>query len=164
MTVLDADQDLTTAEVAALFRVSTASVLAWADQGLLNSTGRRWRARTFGLREVERLRAAPEGWDFGPDEVMRPDEVARVLGLTVRTVGLWADRRKLVAFRTPGGNRRYSRQQIERVRQEDDLERPERGESPPGRPWGVARGRKAGAVPALGAHRRSPRGQGGGGL
>jgi excisionase family DNA binding protein len=43
-------------------------------------------------------------------------EVARVLGLAVRSVQLMVDRGELEAWKTPGGHRRISRQSVERWR------------------------------------------------
>mgnify|MGYP000314634303 CR=1 FL=1 len=55
------------------------------------------------------------GWDFGPRWLMRTSEVADVFQVNVRTVVRWAELGKLSCIRTPGGERRYSRQQVEHV-------------------------------------------------
>ena len=71
----------------------------------------------------------------------RTIEVARLLGLAVRSVQLMVDRGELEAWKTPGGHRRISRASVER--------------------WLAARqGRRAGrrAPPAPGAQ-REPRGE-----
>ncbi len=46
-------------------------------------------------------------------------DVARVLGLAVRSVQLMVDRGELQAWKTPGGHRRISRQSVERWRDGD---------------------------------------------
>ncbi|WP_396445205.1 helix-turn-helix domain-containing protein [Actinomadura sp.] len=56
-----------------------------------------------------------DGWDFGPEWVIRPGEVARMFGVHRRTVARWAERGELASIRTPGGERRYSRQQVEHL-------------------------------------------------
>lgn len=52
-------------------------------------------------------------------EQMSTLEVARVLGLAVRSVQLMVDRGELEAWKTPGGHRRISRQSVERWRDGD---------------------------------------------
>jgi excisionase family DNA binding protein len=48
----------------------------------------------------------------GPDERMRPGEVAAVFKVTVKTVTRWADAGKLSSVRTLGGERRYLRSEV----------------------------------------------------
>ena len=43
-------------------------------------------------------------------------EVARLLGLAVRSIQLMVDRGELQAWKTPGGHRRISRESVERWR------------------------------------------------
>ncbi len=62
-------------------------------------------------------------------------EVARVLGLAVRSVQLMVDRGELEAWKTPGGHRRISRQSVDRWR---DGERQSTPPSKVGRPLDVA--------------------------
>ena len=54
-------------------------------------------------------------------------EVARVLGLAVRSVQLMVDRGELEAWKTPGGHRRISRQSVERWRDGDRQSTPSKG-------------------------------------
>ncbi len=48
----------------------------------------------------------------GP-ELMKPGEVARLFRVCDKTVWKWADAGKLNAVRTPGGTRRYYRDEVE---------------------------------------------------
>lgn len=59
-------------------------------------------------------------WDFGPEQLMTPDDVARAFRVTAKTVTRWADRGKLASIRTLGGFRRFSRQQVEHLLYGDD--------------------------------------------
>jgi len=56
-----------------------------------------------------------DGWDFSPDKLMTPAEVAKAFRADPRTVARWAREDMLVSIRTPGGHRRYSRQQVEHI-------------------------------------------------
>lgn len=44
---------------------------------------------------------------------LTPAEVADLFGVTVQTVGDWADAGQLPCFRTPGGHRRFRREDVE---------------------------------------------------
>lgn len=44
---------------------------------------------------------------------LTPAQVADLFSVTITTVGLWADSGKLPHFRTPGGQRRFKRQDVE---------------------------------------------------
>lgn len=47
------------------------------------------------------------------EKVLLASEVAAIFGVTIGTVGRWADEGKLPGFRTPGGHRRFRREDIE---------------------------------------------------
>lgn len=53
------------------------------------------------------------GWDFSSDQLLAPIEVAEMFRVTSATVAKWAGQGRLAFVRTPGGHRRYSRQQVE---------------------------------------------------
>lgn len=50
------------------------------------------------------------GWDF--TEPLTPAEVARLWAVDPKTVSRWAIANRLAYIKTPGGHRRYSREQI----------------------------------------------------
>ena len=54
------------------------------------------------------------GQDTAPDDVSTTIEVAKQLGLAVRSVQLMVDRGELVAWKTAGGHRRISRASVQR--------------------------------------------------
>lgn len=54
-----------------------------------------------------------EGWDFSPGQLVTPGEVARMSRVHPKTVTRWTRAGKLAAIRTPGGHRRYSREQVD---------------------------------------------------
>lgn len=56
-----------------------------------------------------------DGWDFGPGQNMTPGEVSRAFRVAPKTVERWAIAGRLAFIRTPGGHRRYSRQQVEHI-------------------------------------------------
>lgn len=45
---------------------------------------------------------------------MTPGEVAGLFNVSITTVGNWADEGKLRSFRTPGGQRRFNRADVEK--------------------------------------------------
>lgn len=47
------------------------------------------------------------------EELLTPGQVAALFKVSVTTVGNWADDGKLPSFRTPGGQRRFRRSDIE---------------------------------------------------
>lgn len=49
------------------------------------------------------------------DDLLRPREVADLFGVRTSTIAQWAREGKLTLLRTPGGHRRYSRQEISRL-------------------------------------------------
>jgi excisionase family DNA binding protein len=49
------------------------------------------------------------------DDLLRPREVADLLGVRTSTIARWARGGKLTPLRTPGGHRRYSRAEIRRL-------------------------------------------------
>nr|WP_131732600.1 BldC family transcriptional regulator [Actinomadura formosensis] len=55
------------------------------------------------------------GWDFSPEQLLTPAEVARMFRVDTKTVARWADIGHLASIRTPGGRRRFSLQQIEHL-------------------------------------------------
>lgn len=95
-----------------------------------------------------------------PNESVAPDdcttvEVARRLGLAVRSVQLMVDRGELEAWRTPGGHRRISRASVDRwlAARQNGLSRPAtQGPSvgvPAGPPVGMATAAPAGHRPRV---------------
>lgn len=58
--------------------------------------------------------------DDGRDEVLTSGQVAALLGVSAKTVGLWAREGKLRYIRTLGGHRRYRRSDVERAVAEAD--------------------------------------------
>ena len=52
-----------------------------------------------------------------PHRLMKPGEVAREFRVDIKTVNRWADAGKLTVHRTPGGHRRYVREEIESLLQ-----------------------------------------------
>jgi excisionase family DNA binding protein len=49
----------------------------------------------------------------GPRLGLSISEAARVLGVSLSTVRRWSDSGVLPSYRTPGGQRRYNREQLE---------------------------------------------------
>lgn len=47
--------------------------------------------------------------------VMTAGEVARTFNVSVSTVNRWANKKLLPYFKTPGGNKRYYRDEIEKL-------------------------------------------------
>lgn len=54
------------------------------------------------------------GWDV--TELMTPQEVAAAFGVNTKTVIRWTENGHLVAVRTLGGHRRFSREQVMHLR------------------------------------------------
>lgn len=50
---------------------------------------------------------------------MRPFEVAALFEVHPRTVARWADRGKFTAVKTPGGHRRYIREEVVELAEND---------------------------------------------
>lgn len=48
-------------------------------------------------------------------ELLSPAEAARLLGVTTKTLGRWVHIGKITAVVTPGGHRRYRREDVERL-------------------------------------------------
>ena len=48
------------------------------------------------------------------DRPLSPGEVAKLFGVSVTTVANWADEGLLPHFKTPGGQRRFRREDVER--------------------------------------------------
>lgn len=55
-------------------------------------------------------------------ELMTASEVARVFGVSPKTVTRWANDGLLTATRTLGGHRRYYREEVERLHAEAEAE------------------------------------------
>ncbi|GAB2823660.1 hypothetical protein GCM10027176_30160 [Actinoallomurus bryophytorum] len=53
------------------------------------------------------------------DDLLRPREVAELFGVRPSTIARWARDGQLTSLRTPGGHRRYSRQEIRGLLAED---------------------------------------------
>jgi len=51
--------------------------------------------------------------------LMRPAEVARLFGVSAKTVSRWAEDGKLPSVRTRGGHRRFQRDEILRIASEN---------------------------------------------
>ncbi|MCX7279583.1 MAG: response regulator [Burkholderiales bacterium] len=66
-----------------------------------------------------------------PGDNLTTLDVARMLGLAVRSVQLMVDRGELQAWKTPGGHRRISRQSVERWRAGGQTVRPGDGSANP---------------------------------
>lgn len=49
------------------------------------------------------------------DNIMRPEEVAQLFKVSVRTVARWADQGLLPHFKTVGGHHRYRRAEVEAI-------------------------------------------------
>jgi excisionase family DNA binding protein len=49
------------------------------------------------------------------DDLLRPREVADLFGVRTATIARWAREGKLTPFHTPGGHRRYKRQDISQI-------------------------------------------------
>jgi len=70
---------------------------------------------------------------------MKPGEVAKFFNVNLRTITRWADQGLLSSWRTPGGQRRYSRVEVERFteaeREEGEPAGQESGEGITGLYW-----------------------------
>ncbi|TDD86419.1 BldC family transcriptional regulator [Actinomadura rubrisoli] len=64
----------------------------------------------MGKRTIESV--IVDGWDFGPGQLLSPGDVANIFRVDPKTVTRWANDGKLSSIRTPGGVRRFSRQQV----------------------------------------------------
>lgn len=51
-----------------------------------------------------------------PDEFLAIGETARALGVSVGTIRRWETEGRIQSARTPGGQRRFSRSEIDRVK------------------------------------------------
>jgi excisionase family DNA binding protein len=49
----------------------------------------------------------------GTEQPLTPSEVASRFRVSVATVRVWADEGRLASFRTPGGQRRFRREDVE---------------------------------------------------
>jgi excisionase family DNA binding protein len=53
------------------------------------------------------------------NDLLTPREVAEIFGVRTTTIARWARQGRLNPLRTPGGHRRYSREEISGVLEED---------------------------------------------
>lgn len=53
------------------------------------------------------------------DQLLRPREVAQIFGVRTATIARWAREGRLTPLRTPGGHRRYSRDAVVRLLEQD---------------------------------------------
>lgn len=49
------------------------------------------------------------------DKLLQPAEVAKIFGVTPKTVGRWANQGKIPSVRTPGGHHRFFESQIRKI-------------------------------------------------
>lgn len=56
-----------------------------------------------------------------PEPIMTPAEVAEVFHVDPRTVTRWANQGRISSFRTPGGHRRFLREEVEALRKKTSL-------------------------------------------
>lgn len=54
------------------------------------------------------------------DKPLTPAQVAHLFNVSITTVGNWADSGKIPHFRTPGGQRRFHRDDVERALKNGD--------------------------------------------
>lgn len=65
-----------------------------------------------------------------PSLGLTSSQAARYLGVSLSTIRRWSDTGHLRAFRTPGGQRRFSQDQLD-----DFLDSLRQGDAPSPRPW-----------------------------
>jgi excisionase family DNA binding protein len=65
-----------------------------------------------------------------PSLGLSTSEAARYLGVSLSTIRRWSDLGHLQGYRTPGGQRRFNREQLDEF-----LESLAEGGAPPPRPW-----------------------------
>ena len=51
----------------------------------------------------------------GGDRLLKPSEVAKAFGVSVKAVARWSDSGELPAIRTPGGHRRFRSHDVRRL-------------------------------------------------
>jgi len=59
------------------------------------------------------VRVLYDEWDF--TEPLTPGQVARLFSVDPKTVARWSRSGKLAFIQTPGGHRRYSREQVTKL-------------------------------------------------
>jgi excisionase family DNA binding protein len=121
----DESDEMTTAEVAEAFRVSRETVSRWGSKGILALSYTKGGRRRYSRKQVRGFVPLP-----GSD-TMTVAEVAKEFEVTDNTIGNWTDDGFLTVFYTPGGQRRYSREQV-RDRKEKAPAGPRRSTPNPG--------------------------------
>ncbi|MGH9224299.1 MAG: MerR family transcriptional regulator [Acidimicrobiales bacterium] len=74
----------------------------------------------------------PVSVGHGNGEYLMPSEVARILGVSSRTIDRWADGGRLSCFVTLGGHRRFDAEEVARVAAAMGIDVVEDGKSRPG--------------------------------
>lgn len=68
------------------------------------------------FRHMESRDTHSDGADLVDDELVPIGTAARLLGVTVGTIRRWDEAGHITAVRTPGGQRRFRRSEIARLR------------------------------------------------
>lgn len=89
----------------------------WHDRFAADRVEGEWFSPTDALMAA--IDAAP---DEPEDDVLTPRQVAARFAVTPETVARWADDGKLPSFRTPGGQRRYRRSDVDTFRSDYEPE------------------------------------------
>ncbi|TDB83654.1 helix-turn-helix domain-containing protein [Actinomadura sp. KC216] len=112
------NQLMVTSEVAAVFKVDLTTVLEWAYKGELAFIRTPGGHRRFSRQQVEQIiwgQGPRSKWDFSPEQLMLPSEAGAVFRVGCKTLWLWTKQGRLDSIRTIGGERRYSRHQVEHI-------------------------------------------------
>lgn len=68
------------------------------------------------FRGMERRDTHSDGVDLADDQLLPIGTAAKLLGVTVGTVRRWDEAGHIASVRTPGGQRRFRRSEIDRLR------------------------------------------------